>query len=116
MRRRYLLLLPVLAALAILCWASGASAHPCHGKTVERAAPLDIHAPAVQAAAQLADTDPPCRCCTTECRAQCAAATAAPAAFELNFYTGRHRLELVPAPASLGWRPAAAYDPPRPSA
>jgi len=119
MRRHLLLLLPFLAALTILFWTSGASAHPCHDAAAEQAQPVHRHAPAIDAAARAvapADTDPLCRCCTTECRAQCASATATSVAFEQSFHCGRHRLEPAPAPASLGWRPAAEYDPPRPSA
>src|SRR3569623_2372410 len=104
MRRRFLLLLPLLAALALLSWTPAASAHPGHEPDMHaQPAQAGMHVAVVQAAPHPISHHCPARChgCTAECQMQCAAALALPTLSEVQFSTGRRRLAPAPVAARL---------------
>jgi len=119
MRRRFLFLLPFLAALTILFWTSGASAHAGHDMAMH-AQPALTSVLVTVAHAATPDTSHHChaRChgCTAECQMQCAAAAAIPVSFDMRLSHGRHRIEPQAVAAMRGWQAAGPQDPPRPSA
>ena len=109
-------LLPVLAILAALSWAPGASAHPCHEQATPAAPIQALTAVAVHATAEARaphDVHSGCLGCTAGCQMRCAASVAVAASFQAPFQNGRHRFEPARMKATLGWQNTADHDPPR---